>query len=970
MKIIICEKPSMAKEIVEALKSRGDKVFYNDEFQVHQSKDYYITSLAGHIFELYNLDEYFENNDSKPIWRLERLPFKPKDNDFKYKLKNDIKSRSPDGKEYRKYSDIYNSIYKIINLNEVDGIINSGDPDEEGTLLVKEVVDATKTTKPVYRIWCRDLAPQTILSELDKLTPTEMYKKSELMGLARTYSDWIWGINGSRFLSIKAQNTLPVGRVKNCILGEIYKREKERNDFVSTTYYAMESECETNGINIKFTSKYNTLKYDYDKEQLEALAETYNKIGVEVLKVESDNKVVNPKNLFSLTSLQKYMVTKYKWTADRVLDACKTNYEIHKIMSYPRTSEIVLSVNEQEKVKKIIKSLNDEFGSQKLKFKNDSRIFKEFDSEAHSALHPTGIIPDYSKLSPDEKLIYEIVKNRFCANFTDDMIIAETKMTFSVIGVDDDGEEIAEDFVKKAEVLVEKGWSEFESREKKENMLPNLKVGDKIFVHFVLKERKTEPKVKYNEASIISFMECPFKEMNDDEIEAKENFDEELTEEDIKNIRKNLTIGTPATRSEMLKSLKQNEFIKRDDSGNIDITEKGIYLIECLQKLKIDYSAERTAILNYNMARINTGEISLDAIIDSVYNEISSIINEYRNVEFEKLEIPPNIVGKCPICRGDVVEKKKVFACQNNDFIMSKKPKNLFQKEISSKLASTFLNQGQAKIKDLKKNDGSIFSAIIKLEPVLYEGKYWANYSKPIFDKPTLCSCPICQGDVKINKAAYSCENGDFIMMKKVFFLNNNTIPKNKAKELIEKGRSRFISLKNNEGKIYSAEIVMTPKYNEEKEIYFANYSFNFDEPEEIIGSCPICQGNVLEYANSYRCINKDFVMMKEDPLFIALGKDGIVKSQAQTLLAEGILKLTECYSESKDKYFSCTLIMNYIKRNDVYFPKFEFKKRKNTYGGGRRYAISNLVGAKKINQISKPRPKPAVVGKKHELSK
>lgn len=975
MKVIICEKPDMAKYIVEALKSEGETVFFNRELEAYQSKNYYIASLSGHIFELYNLDEYFDNNGEKPIWRMERLPFKPQNNNFKYRLKKDTTKKSPDGKEYRKYSDIYKSIYNLIHHPSVDAIINSGDADEEGCLLVKEVIDASGSTKPVFRLWCKDLVPETILYELKNIKPNDYYKKYESMGLARTYSDWIWGINGSRFISIKTQNTLPVGRVKNCILGEIYNREMERKSFVPTKYYGMESVCKTNGVDIKFVSKYNTLKYELSEDDLQALADDYNRIGAEVLNIVNDDKVVKPKKLFSLASLQKYMAKNYKWSMDKVLSVCQSNYEKHKIMSYPRTSEEVLSFNEQDKVKKIIKALNKEFGSEKLIFKYSDRVFQKFEDEAHSALHPTGVIPDYSKLSPDENLLYKVVKNRFCSNFTsEDMIVSETKMTFSIIGVSEDGDPISEEFVKTAEVLRQKGWGEFEDRKPADNTLPNFKIGDKININFILKQKETVPKPKYNESSIISFMERPLKKQKFDEAgeeDIVETEEEEYSDEDIANIRKNLVIGTPATRSNLVLELKNKGFLAGDDSGSFDITEKGIYLIEALQKLQIDYSAERTASLNYDMAKIDSGEKTVDDIVATVYNEISRIINEYRDVDFEKLVIPPNIVGKCPICKGDVIEQTKCYACEQGDFIMLKTPKKLCQKIISPKLAKTFLNNGKARITDLKAKDGKIFTANAIMNTTLYNGKYWADFSIN-FDKPVLCKCPCCDGNIEINKNTYSCSNGDFVMFKKVFFLNDKSIPKDKARALIENGRARFLNLINKAGNTYSAEISMTPELNAEKGVYYPKYEFIFDDVEEIIGTCPICSGKVVEFQNAYACTNKDFVMIKEDPLFIALGKKGISRTQASTLLSERTIKLSDCVSSKSEKHFSATLIMNLTSTNNVYFPKYEFKKRASGGTGGNYGKSSkpvNRLASRSLNTIPKPKHTNNG-GHKHEISK
>lgn len=972
MKVIICEKADMARYIVEAIKTTGDNVFFNKELGCYQSKAYYITSLAGHIFELYNLDEYFDNNNEKVIWKLERLPFKPENNLFKYKLKKDI-NKSTEGKEYRKYSDIYKTVYNLIHHPSVDAIINSGDPDAEGCLLVKEVIDASKTNKPVLRLWCNDLVPDTILKELEYIKPNEFYKKYESIGLARTYSDWIWGINGSRFLSIKTQQLLPVGRVNNCILGEIYKREMERKNFVPTSYYSMESNCETQGISIKLISKINTLNSGLSQDELQVLANDYNKIGAKVIAIENDDKIINPKKLFSLTTLQKYMSKNYKMSSDKVKELCQANYEKHKIMSYPRTEEEFLSINEQDKAKKIIASLNKEFGSEKLVFKFSNKIFQEV--ESHSALHPTGIIPDYNKMTSDEKLIYNVVKNRFCSVFSkEELVVSETKMNFIISGENDDGEIINEEFVKKAEVIKQPGWTAFEPRKPADNILPDLQIGDKVNVNFALSSKETTPKSKFNEASILTFCQHPFK--NQTSINAEETINDviddeeyEYTDEDIANVRKSLVIGTPATRDEIIKNLKNKELIKTNNSGEFDITEKGIYLIETLQKLNIDFSAERTALLSYDMARIDSGEKTIDEIVNSVFDDISKVINKYRDVDFEKLVIPPTIVGECPICNNKVIEQKNCFACENNDFVMLKNPKKLFQKCISTNLASKFLKNREVKITDLKNKDGKLFTANAVMNTTLYKDKYWADFSIN-FNKEILCNCPCCDGKIEINKNSYSCENNDFVMVKKVFFLNNKAIPKEQAKKLIENGRARFLNLISKTGNEYSAEIIMIPEYNEADGINYPKYEFEFDEPEEIIGYCPICNGKVVENPDYYKCLNNDFIMFKDDKLFIALGKKGISRTQAKTLLKTKEIRLTDCTTENKEN-FNTTLVMGLAKSEtgEIYFPKFTFKRRTS---GGNRFKpskpITNPLAHKKVSKIGKP--KQFSGGHNHEISK
>ena len=80
------------------------------------------------------------------------------------------------------------------------------------------------------------------------------------------------------------------------------------------------------------------------------------------------------------------------------------------LITYPRTNTEYLAENEKDKVKKIIEI----FSKYPLEFKDTKKIFDSSKIESHSAIIPTG---KEAELIGNEKLIYEVIKNRFISNF-------------------------------------------------------------------------------------------------------------------------------------------------------------------------------------------------------------------------------------------------------------------------------------------------------------------------------------------------------------------------------------------------------------------------------------------------------------------------------------------------------------------------------------------------------------------------
>ena len=216
-KLIIAEKPSLAMNIVQSL---GNGFTKNDGF--FENNKYIVSFAFGHLFTLYDIKDY---DSSKAPWNIENLPFFPEDNEFKFKLKDDVGVR----KQYR-------ILENLALRNDVEEIIHCGDSDIEGEvigcLIINNIFKDNNFQKPVKRLWLVEQTHETIRREIVNMKNDSEYENYLNQGLARHYTDWLLGINLTRFVSVKAGTLLPVGRVLTPVVRIIYDRDKEIENFI------------------------------------------------------------------------------------------------------------------------------------------------------------------------------------------------------------------------------------------------------------------------------------------------------------------------------------------------------------------------------------------------------------------------------------------------------------------------------------------------------------------------------------------------------------------------------------------------------------------------------------------------------------------------------------------------------------------------------------------------------------------
>ena len=698
MILIIAEKPSLARNIVSAIGNmkRNDGYYSNDQ--------YLVSWAFGHLFSLADIEDYEDNPPKEIRWKMDNLPCFPKK--FKFNLKKDSNKQVDAGVMKQ-----FNIISTLCNREDVDKIVNAGDSDREGEIIVRLCIEnALKTEKDIYRLWLPDQTSETISQGLTEMKLDSEYDNLANEGFARTYIDWLYGVNLTRYATLKTGTLLRVGRVIIPIVKAIYDRDMAIRNFVPEMYYGMWSNEETNGELVELNSKEKFDKKDQVKAQ--ELCDKYNSVDAIVKDKKVKKDTMNPPKLFSLTKLQNLLGKKYKIPMDKSLEIVQRLYE-SGYLTYPRTNSEYLAVAEKDKVKKILDNIA-KIGYP-VKFKDKKTIFDDSKIESHSAITPTYKIPSKESLTEEEFLIYQTVFKRFVAVFcSDECKVEKTEIKISV------GE--YEDFILKGMTIVEPGWTKFEAPSSKDKILPNLSIGDKVNTLFKLKEKETTPPKHYTIETLNNYLMNPFKE---DKKELDEKYEEMIANgeevddtEDYKAIFEGLELGTEATRTGIIDNAKRSEYIalKKDV---YTILPAGEFLINSLMQMEISMDKYKTSEMGKALKKVYRDEITVEDSVDLARKEIQEVFTK-KEVAIEKdtdIGFYGDVVGKCPQCGGEVIKNRYAYGCRDYQNCKFRVSTQICGRWISKSNVEKLLSEGvTSNIEGFVSKNGKNFNAKLKLD--------------------------------------------------------------------------------------------------------------------------------------------------------------------------------------------------------------------------------------------------------------
>ncbi len=699
MKLIIAEKPSLARNILAGIaRLQSDKMVKRDGY--YEGGDYVVTWVFGHLFSLADIEDYVPN--PQPKWTMDNLPCFPKK--FKFNLKRNASKEIDPGVKKQ-----FNTIKYLCNRANIDTIVNAGDADREGEIIVRLCVEhALNGEKNFVRLWLPDQTPETISDALNDMKNESEYISLANEGFARTYIDWLYGVNLTRFATLKTGKLLRVGRVIVPIVKAIYDRDMEIRNFVPQKYYVISSHEKTNDEFVDLTSKTKFTKDEY----LKALDECtkYNGADAIVTSVKTKKDTLSPPKLFSLSKLQSYLGKKYKMSMDDSLSTVQKLYE-EGYVTYPRTNSEYLATAEQGKMKSIIANVA-KMGYP-VEFRFSKSIFDDSKIESHSALTPTYKIPDPKNLSEKEKQVYSTILRRFVAVFcAEECKIERSEIKIKVGDY--------EEFVLKGTVITQAGWTKFDDYTQKDKILPKLSKGDKVNILFKPVEKETTPPKHYTIETLNNYLKNPFKE---DKASADESDDE-----DYKAIFEGLELGTEATRTGIIENACKSAYImlKKD---SYYILPDGEYLIEALSQLGIIMDKYKTSQMGQALKKVYRSEITIDESIALAQKEIGEVFDGSKNAEPEKdtnIGVFGEVVGVCPLCEKDVIRTKFGYGCSGyRDGCKFTINKSICKRVISLSNVKMLLATGKtSKIQGFVSKNGKSFDAILKLD----------NEGKVVFD--------------------------------------------------------------------------------------------------------------------------------------------------------------------------------------------------------------------------------------------
>ncbi|MDX5660465.1 DNA topoisomerase, partial [Clostridioides difficile] len=566
MKLVLAEKPSVAKTIASFLgaKTRQDGYF--------EGNDYIITYAVGHLVSLYDMKDYDKDKYSGS-WKMNNFPFVPEDK-FKFKI-DSSKTKQ------------FNTVKKLLNRKDVEYVINATDNDREGELIAFLIFLLAKNKKPVKRILVNEWTPEDITRGIKNLKDEDEMRNLQAAGYTRLITDWLIGINFTSVATLKYGNgkLLNIGRVILPTVKLVYDRDMEILNFVPKTYYEIEGHFKAEAGEYK--GKYvkgKESKFDTLEDANKIIASITSETGKILDKKVTMSKEYAPK-LFSLTSLQGYITSKYtNFTSDKVLNVCQSLYEGNGkggYITYPRTDSIFLEESLASKASQTLDKLKVGLEYEnKIKFSKTKRVFDSSKVDSHSAIIPTYIIP--KSLSKDEQLVYDAIKDRFVANF---MPPAEYENTEIKTEVDNCT------FLTKGKVLKSKGYLEVYNKEEKNDLLPLV---NKDVVVDVLEikplTKQTTPPKPYTEDTLLKAMK---------------NCGKNVPEEDT-TVLSGYSIGTSATRADVLKKISQVGYVKKKGKS-YSITDLGKNLVEIFP-VKDLFDVDYTGKLEKSLSDIQKGK--------------------------------------------------------------------------------------------------------------------------------------------------------------------------------------------------------------------------------------------------------------------------------------------------------------------------------------------------------------------------
>ncbi|MCF7354205.1 DNA topoisomerase III [Vibrio sp. CK2-1] len=615
VRLFIAEKPSLGRAIASAL----PKPHKNEQGYIRCGNGDIVTWCIGHLLEQVEPDAY---DDRYKKWNLADLPIIPE--------QWQLRPRAAAKKQL--------SVIKQLFKQKPD-LVNAGDPDREGQLLVDEVIDYLKASKAqkqtAQRLLVNDLNLPAVKRALTQMRSNQEFIPLSISALARSRADWLYGMNMSRaytLLGQKAgyQGVLSVGRVQTPVLGLVVRRDEEIENFIPRDYFSLhalipyQNGADSFDIRAKWKPS-EAIKPWQDEEGrvlnrklVENVAERIKGQPATVKNSEQKQTKQAPPLPYSLSALQIDAARRFQMSAQDVLNVCQSLYEKHKLITYPRSDSrylpkehfaqapaVTAAISQNDK--QLASAVDNADLTLKSKAWNDSKV------DAHHAIIPTPKKMSSNGLSGHEAKIYQLIARQYLMQFYPAAVYAESKLEFDIAGGL---------FIAKGRVLVSAGWKSLlpagkaaQVEEDEADLVPALQQGEVLTCREgEIKDHKTEPPRHFTESTLLQAMTGIARFVADKNLK--------------KILRETDGLGTEATRAGILDTLFKRQLLVRQ-GRNILSSEAGRGLIHALPS-ESTYP-DMTAHWEHQLQAMAEKQQPYAPFMQSLEQQISTIINKVQN---------------------------------------------------------------------------------------------------------------------------------------------------------------------------------------------------------------------------------------------------------------------------------------------------------------------------------------------------
>lgn len=593
MKVIIAEKPSVAREIARVFGANTKKDGYIE------GKGFTFTWAFGHLLQLASPQEYGFHR-----WSVYNLPMLPPR--FKLSIR---KVRTKDGlvddPAVKKQLDTIGRLFE-----EATEIIVATDAGREGELIFRYIYYYLKCKKPFKRLWISSQTDEAIKDGFRNLKDGSEYDTLFNSAHCRAQSDWLIGMNATQALSLSSgkRTVLSLGRVQTPTLAMICSRFQENRNFVPQIYFQLAIQVEKNEQQFRAISVDSYKSRDEAQTLLDKISDkaSGSMNGALIESVEGKPRKEPPPLLHDLSSLQQEANKRRGFTADQTLGLLQNLYE-SKLVTYPRTGSRYIGDDVFATIPGLIAkyTAHSDFGRQATVLqtaKLNKRSVNAKKVTDHHAILPTGIDAGY--LSQDHQAIYDMIVGRMLESFHQDCLKDITKILILAGG---------SKFSASGTVIRSAGWRavfnepDDEKKEEENASLPKVGKGEELPVASKqVLEKQTKPRPLFNEASLLKALETAGKEIDDEE---------------LRYAMKDSGLGTPATRAAIIETLIKRDYVKREKK-NLVPTDLGLMVYSVVKEQKIS-RAELTGNWEKRLEEIRSG-----ASVASFQEEIRSYTRE------------------------------------------------------------------------------------------------------------------------------------------------------------------------------------------------------------------------------------------------------------------------------------------------------------------------------------------------------